>query len=67
MPQCNTILEENLIVIKKFFLNYGLDFIKFKITIDENAKNIKELSEEKQKIKEDLDLVVSNSNIKGRK
>ena len=50
-----TNIEENLILIKKFFLNYGLKFIKFNIEISNEVKNIKELNDEKQKIKESLD------------
>lgn len=48
-------IEENLIIIKKFFMNYGLDFIHFLVEISDDVKNVKELSKERQKIQETLD------------
>ena len=48
-------IEENLIIIKKFFMNYGLDFIHFSVEISDDVKNVKELSKERQKIQETLD------------
>lgn len=48
-------IQENLIIVKKFFINYGLDFVHFSVEISSDVKNVKELSQERQKIQETLD------------
>ena len=47
--------EDNLIMIKRFFLNYGLDFVKMTIRISDSVKNYKTLSDVKKQNQEILD------------
>ena len=49
------VAEDNLLVIKKFFINYGIGFIKFNTVISPSVRNYKELQNEKQHIKEMAD------------
>ena len=48
-------VEENLLLIKQFFLNYGLSFIRFDIEISEEARNLKEIRQKRQQVQESLD------------
>ena len=47
--------EDNLLIIKKFLINYGVGFIKLNTMISESVKNYKESQDEKQHIKEMAD------------
>ncbi|MCM1259486.1 MAG: PolC-type DNA polymerase III [Prevotella sp.] len=48
-------VEENLLLIKQFFLNYGLSFVHFDIEISEEARNLKEIRQKRQQVQESLD------------
>ncbi len=53
------IANDNLSLIKLFFQNYGLKNVEFYVTISDSVRNLKELSEEKARIKEQLDTTKS--------
>lgn len=60
-------VEDNLFLIKKFFLNYGLDFIKLNVVISDSVRNFKELQDEKQHIQEMMDETKSIEEYKAKK
>lgn len=49
------VAEDNLVIIKRFFLNYGFDFVKLNVSISDSVRNYKALNEEKQQIQQMLD------------
>ncbi len=46
---------DNLVIVKQFFINYGIGFIKLNTVISESVKNHFQLQKEKQYIKEMAD------------
>lgn len=60
-------VNEYLTWVKRFFINYGLDFIKFNVTISDSVRNFKELRNEKQHIQEMLDETKSIEEYKAKR
>lgn len=52
-------VNDNLNIIKRFFQNYGLNFIKFNVVISDSVRNFKELHNGSQQVKEQLDSIQS--------
>ncbi len=49
------VAEDNLLIIKRFFMNYGIGLVKLNTIISEHVKNYSETQQEKQKVKEMFD------------
>lgn len=60
-------VEDNLVLIKRFFLNYGLTFVKLNVIISDSVRNFKELRDEKQHIQEMMDETKSIEEYKAKK
>ena len=58
--------EDNLFIIKKFFINYGIGFIKLNTIISEHVKNYSQSQQEKQKVQEMFDETKSIEEYKQR-